>query len=221
MRKKKQDYVKVPNHTMSREELEIANMAADLKIAFKAKWLGVYKRPYKKVDRADSSAVWEAAAKQVIAMRGTAGSYIEAQFSMAKSVPLPNRLAGPKAMQRYKSYLIACGINDPVIKSTLVDSDGRIDPGKAEVKELLAAHVAYMKNTYGIEDLGSKAHFDIVTTSPWLFNPVAACVLLYPNKEAIKVLREGALAILDEYPYLQRALKELGYSDHLTAILIE
>lgn len=206
---------------MSREELEIANMAAELKIAFKEKWQSVYGRPYKKVDRADSGAIWEAAARQVIAMKGSASSYIEAQFSMAKSVPLPNRMAGPKAMQRYKSYLIACGLNDPVLKHTLVDSDGRIDPGKAEVKELLAAHVSYMKNTYGIEDLDSKAHSDVVTTSPWLFNPLAACVLLYPNKEAINVLREGAVAILEEYPYMQRALQELGYSDHLTAILIE
>lgn len=221
MKKRKQDDTLLPNQGMSREELEIAYMAAELKKAFRDKWQAVYGRPYRKIDRADSQKLWLQAAQIIIEMRGTPASYVEAQFTMGKSIVLPNRLVGPTARKRYTSYLIAKGIDYPSVVKAMLDTDDRIDPGKAEVRELIATHVSFMERVYGIKDLSSKAHLDVVLTSPWLFEPLAVCLVLGHEPDAIKLFSEGARSRITEYPYLKQALAELGYETQLTAILTE
>lgn len=221
MSKKKKDYTVVPNEAMSREELDIARMAVQLKAAFKDKWQAVYKRPYSKVARADTQKMWQEAAKIVLSMHGTAETYIEAQFTMSKTICLPNKLVGPSARKRYTSYLIASGIDFPTVSKAMVDTDDRIDPGKAEFRRLIAAHVEFLQHTYGIKDLTSPEHLALVTSAPYLFEPLAACAILGAHPEVIQLFGAGARQRLSEYPYLKTSMKELGYEDQLIAILTE
>ena len=221
MRKKKKDYIIVPSNSLSREERETAIMAAQLKAAFAAKWQAVYKRPYRKIERADNQKIWLAAAETVRRLGGTAEGFVEAQFALAKSICIPTRLSGPTAEKRYRAYLISKGLETTPVAAAWVDKDARIDPGSAELKELSTAHTSYIKNAYGIDDVNDPVHLKIVLASPWLFDPLGACLVLGDHPEIIKTFRLGAAARLREYPYLQDAMARQGMQHILTSILTE
>lgn len=202
---------------MSREELEEAALAAELKQAFREKWLGVYKKEYSKNPRADNREYWLRAARLIKELGASPGSFIEAQFSMSKHVCLPSHLGSEIAAKRYRSYAAARGFTTEKVKESMLDNNARIDPGKAEARELIANHVKFVRDKYGIHDTNSPKHIDLLVNAPWLFDPMAAC-MLSPTREVLEIFGEGAKDRLRQYPYLRDAFKALGFDSELSAL---
>lgn len=192
---------------MTRDEVDLQNLANRLKELFAAEKYNRDGKTYKPHKRFDNRKCWLETAKVVMRLKATPEDYIAAQFRYSVSTLFANTLHSEKAQKRYEQFVVMRGLPSAPEEAEEVEINS---PGKAEVMNRKMGALALVRSVCGDISIENPKVKEFVLD---LFSNIdeLGAFLAYKNdpdvrRKFLPAVRE----ILVQSPYLRRALEELG-----------